>query len=117
VSVVCCQVEVSATDWSLVQKSSTDCGGFVVCVWSRNLENVEANARYRAAKIQPQWVVTPGKQTNKHYTIVIKKFPHALLRILFVPQNVIMLNSYTCGLSYSDNLGLSLLMSWHFLHD
>jgi hypothetical protein len=23
----------------------------------------EANARYRAVKIQPQWVVTPGKQT------------------------------------------------------
>ena len=26
VSVVCCQVEVSATDWSLVQRSPTDCG-------------------------------------------------------------------------------------------
>ena len=26
VSVVCCQVEVSATDWSLVQGSPTDCG-------------------------------------------------------------------------------------------
>ena len=26
VSVVCCQVEVSATSWSLVQKSPTDCG-------------------------------------------------------------------------------------------
>jgi len=25
VSVVCCQVEVSATNWSLVQKSPTDC--------------------------------------------------------------------------------------------
>jgi len=36
------------------------------CVWSRNLENKEAKARYRAVKIQPQWVVTPGKQTNKH---------------------------------------------------
>ena len=35
------------------------------CVWSRNLENEEAKARYRAVKIQPQWVVTPGKQTNK----------------------------------------------------
>jgi hypothetical protein len=23
-----------------------------------------AEARYRAVKIQPQWVVTPGKQTN-----------------------------------------------------
>jgi hypothetical protein len=26
VNVVCCQVEVSATDWSLVQRSPTDCG-------------------------------------------------------------------------------------------
>jgi len=26
VSVVCCQVEVFATSWSLVQRSSTDCG-------------------------------------------------------------------------------------------
>jgi hypothetical protein len=34
-------------------------------VWSRNLENEEANARYRAVKIQPQWVVTSGKQTTE----------------------------------------------------
>ena len=26
VSVVCCQVEVSATSWSLVQRIPTDCG-------------------------------------------------------------------------------------------
>jgi hypothetical protein len=32
-------------------------------VLSRNLEQEEAKARYRAVKIQPQWVVTPGKQT------------------------------------------------------
>jgi hypothetical protein len=35
------------------------------CVWSWNLENEEAKARYWAVKIQPQRVVTPGKQTNK----------------------------------------------------
>jgi len=34
------------------------------CVWSKNLENEEAKARYRAVIIQSQWVVTPGKQTN-----------------------------------------------------
>jgi hypothetical protein len=33
-------------------------------VWSSNLENEEAKALYRAVKIQTQWVVTPGKQTN-----------------------------------------------------
>jgi hypothetical protein len=30
-SVVCCQVEVSATSWSLVQRSATDCGVSNVC--------------------------------------------------------------------------------------
>jgi hypothetical protein len=33
-SVLCCQVEVSATSWSLVQRSPTDCGASL-CVWSR----------------------------------------------------------------------------------
>jgi len=32
-------------------------------VSSRNLENEEAKARYGVVEIQPQWVVTPGKQT------------------------------------------------------
>jgi hypothetical protein len=31
VSVVCCQVEVSATSWSPVQRSPTDCGVSNVC--------------------------------------------------------------------------------------
>jgi hypothetical protein len=39
------------------------------CVLSRNLENEEAKARCWAVKIQPQWVVTPGKQTNKQTLI------------------------------------------------
>jgi hypothetical protein len=36
------------------------------CVRSRNLDNEEAKARYWAVKVQPQWVVMPGEQTNKH---------------------------------------------------
>ena len=31
VSVVCCQVEVSATSWSLIQRSPTDCAASFVC--------------------------------------------------------------------------------------
>jgi hypothetical protein len=42
----------------------------VVCD-QRNLENEEAKARYRAVKIQPQWVVTAGKQTNKQFERVM----------------------------------------------
>ena len=37
VSVVCCQVEVSATSWSLFQRSPTDCAASFV--WSRNIKN------------------------------------------------------------------------------
>jgi hypothetical protein len=51
VSVVCCQV-VSATDWSLVQRSPTDCGASL-CVIKKPREKEEAKARYRAVKIQP----------------------------------------------------------------
>jgi hypothetical protein len=32
VSVVCCQVEVSATDWSLFQRSPTDCGASLLVI-------------------------------------------------------------------------------------
>jgi hypothetical protein len=42
------------------------------CVCSRNLENEDAKARYRAVKIQPQLVVTPGKQTNKQTPNILR---------------------------------------------
>jgi hypothetical protein len=35
-------------------------------------KNEEAKARHRAVKIQPQWVVTPGKQTY-HYWLVFRR--------------------------------------------
>jgi len=44
VSVVCCQVEVSATSWSLVQRSPTDCGASFVCDLE-NLKNEETMTR------------------------------------------------------------------------
>jgi len=36
-----------------------------VVVCDQETSNEEAKARYRSVKIQPQWVVTPRKQTNK----------------------------------------------------
>ena len=56
VCVVCCQVEVSATGWSLVQRSLTDCVVSVVCD-QENLVNVEATGgvawqRQQKKKIQ-----------------------------------------------------------------
>jgi hypothetical protein len=44
VSVVCCQVEVSATSWSLVQRSPTDCGVSQMCVIMIPRRNEEAQA-------------------------------------------------------------------------
>jgi hypothetical protein len=44
VSVVCCQVEVSATSWSLVQRSPTDCGVSQMCVIVKPRRNEEAQA-------------------------------------------------------------------------
>ena len=40
VRVVCCQVEVSATSWFLVQRSPTECGVSKVC--DREASNNEA---------------------------------------------------------------------------
>jgi hypothetical protein len=44
VSVVCCQVEVFATSWSLVQGSPTDCGVSQMCVTMKPRRNEEAQA-------------------------------------------------------------------------
>ena len=62
VSVVCCQVEVSATDWSLVQRSSTDCGASL-CVIKKPRKNEEAKARYRAVE-NTTTVVCNARKTN-----------------------------------------------------
>jgi len=43
------------------------------CVCSRNPEHEESKACYWAVKIQPQWVVTPRKQTNKQTTKIRRK--------------------------------------------
>jgi hypothetical protein len=47
VCVVCCQVELSATSWSLVQRSPTDCGVSQMCVTMKPRRNEEAQAHIR----------------------------------------------------------------------
>jgi hypothetical protein len=56
-----CQVEVSATSWSLVQRSPTECGASL-CVIYKPRKTRRLKPATRLWKIQPQWVVTPGKQ-------------------------------------------------------
>jgi len=52
VNVVCCQVEVSATGWSLVQRSPTDCGVSLCVMRHKNnpLHLQEVGTRYRTKK-------------------------------------------------------------------
>jgi hypothetical protein len=58
-------------------------------VCSRNLENEEAKTLYRAVKIQPQLVVTPGKQTTNNFLVfknhLLFNYPYeATLKVLSV---------------------------------
>jgi hypothetical protein len=53
VSVVCCQVEVSATSWSLVQRSLTECGVSKKC---------DREASKKLGGIGPQGAVEPLKK-------------------------------------------------------
>jgi hypothetical protein len=49
VSVVCCQVEVSASGWSLIQRNPTECG---VSECDREASKGEATTRIRAEESQ-----------------------------------------------------------------
>jgi hypothetical protein len=51
----CCQVEVSATDWSLVQGNPTDCGAS--CVWSRKPPEWGGHS--------PRWTAAPHEKKNQ----------------------------------------------------
>ena len=61
VSVVCCQVEVSATDWSLVQRSPTDCGASLCVIKKPRTRGGYSPAR-GLQNTNPQWVVAPGEK-------------------------------------------------------
>jgi hypothetical protein len=52
VSVVCCQIEVSATNWSLVQRSPTDCGASLCVIWKPQ----------EWGGHDPRWVAAPQKE-------------------------------------------------------
>jgi len=58
VSVVFCQVEVSATDWSLVQRSPTDCGASLGVIKKPRKRGGYSPAR-GLQNTNPQWVVVP----------------------------------------------------------
>jgi len=91
VSAVCCQVEVSATDWSLVQRSPTDSDASL-CVWFRNLRNEETMAR-----------VGPQRHREKIIIIIIiVKFCDILnyihINCSFPCIGVTLIDAYDCTL-------------------
>jgi hypothetical protein len=67
VSAVCCQVKVSATSWSLVQRSPTDCGASLCVIYKP--QEWEGH--------DPRWVAEPQKEDVTH----VHKNPHNQLHV------------------------------------
>jgi hypothetical protein len=65
---VCCECYVLSgrglCDWLITRPDESYRLWRVVVCDQKPSKNEETKASYRAVKIQPQWVVTPGKQTN-----------------------------------------------------
>ena len=65
VSVVCCQVEVSATDWSLVQRSPTDCGASL-CVIKKPRKRGGYSPAIGLQNTNLPWVVAPVEKKSTY---------------------------------------------------
>ena len=78
---VCCQVEVPATSWSLVQNSPTDCGASL-CVTCIPEEWWDHNPRWAEAP-QKKWVITPeiNQAARIHSVAAIQWLQHAVLHV------------------------------------
>jgi hypothetical protein len=73
VSVVCCQVKVSATDWSLVQRSPTDCGASLCVIKKPRKRGGESPLRGRENTTK---MGCNDRKTNKHSICVVKSEVH-----------------------------------------
>jgi hypothetical protein len=71
VSITCCQVEVSVSDWSLVQKSPTDCG----------VSECDREASKKWGGLGPQGAVEPLEKKCL--------FNYALRRLDYIQQRII----------------------------
>jgi hypothetical protein len=69
---VCCQVEISATSWSLVQRSPTDCGA-LLCV----IKKPRGRGGHRL-----RWAAEPEKRNNRGFRC-LSKMQTKLLRKYF----------------------------------
>ena len=69
VSVVCCQVEVSATDRSFVQRSPTECGASLCVIKKPRTRGGYSPAR-GLQNTNPQWVVAPVEKKTRYVSVV-----------------------------------------------
>jgi len=81
---VCCQVQVSATDWSLVQRSPTDCGASL-CVIKKPRKRGGYSPARGLQNTNPQWVVAPGEKIQPLFESQSNYF--SKLRILAWTEN------------------------------
>ena len=97
------QVEVSATSWSLVQRSPADCGG---SLWSRKLMNVETMAH--------TGVVAPNKKQQPALCVcmsrILDTYPlNHVARNLLLQHDTYTENRVSCKIIFSSlSLSLSL---------
>jgi hypothetical protein len=93
VSVVCCEVEVSVSGWSLVQRSPTEC-----CVSECDCETSRMR---RSRPIRDCRAMGKGKNTCKCYYIAC--FNYHVINTLFTHRNysVLRINTYYCRKRHS----------------
>ena len=110
----CCQVEVSATSWSLVQRSPTDCG-VSLCVISKNLKNEEAMERDWVASVIEKkiCIIQPIPTTfNVFRTIILwallvpPDVLHVFFSISLLPFTAPPVSSYPTQCLLSNDLNL-----------
>ena len=81
-SVVCCQVEVSATSWSLVQRSYTDCGASLC-----DLENLVSEEGEGLLRKNPKTKTKKAKTNRDMRSTDIEASEYAVLFSLLLPRS------------------------------
>ena len=83
VSAVCCQVEVSATSWSLAQRSPTDCGASLCVIYKPQAweDHVPRWAAVPRGGGGPERIhVLPYTVSESHKHLFVNVFKESLLR-------------------------------------
>jgi hypothetical protein len=75
VSVVCCQLEVSATSWSLIQRSPTECGvskSVIVKPWKMRRPRPQGAVEPLKKKLCPwEWLIHETYHSSKYVLVLL----------------------------------------------